>query len=126
MSHWSFAASLMVILAGIGVVALAAWLGWGNWQRNGRRGKIALLEGAHFDFIVLNTLQAGIYQVWYVRVHFSEHARRHLLAKPRDLASGQAPGVCGEAGVRERPVINRNAPALKMNSEYIRACFGVR
>ena len=34
----------MVILAGIGVVVLAAWLGWGNWQRNGRRGRVALLE----------------------------------------------------------------------------------
>ncbi|MBC8245660.1 MAG: hypothetical protein H8E20_14865, partial [Verrucomicrobia bacterium] len=44
MSHWSFAASLMMILAGIGVVVLAAWLGWGNWQRNGRRGRVALLE----------------------------------------------------------------------------------
>ncbi|GIT77651.1 MAG: hypothetical protein Ct9H300mP32_0330 [Verrucomicrobiota bacterium] len=44
MSHWSFAASLIVILAGIGEIGLAAWLGWGNWQRNGRRGKVALLE----------------------------------------------------------------------------------
>ncbi|MDP6793899.1 MAG: hypothetical protein QGG00_00780 [Verrucomicrobiota bacterium] len=44
MINWSFAASLMVMLAGIGVVVLAAWLGWGNWQRNGRRGRVALLE----------------------------------------------------------------------------------
>jgi len=44
MINWSFAASLMVILAGIGVLALAAWLGWSNWQRTGRRGWVALLE----------------------------------------------------------------------------------
>ena len=48
MIHWSFAASLMLLLAGIGVLALAAWLGWGNWQRNGRRGRVALLEGLRF------------------------------------------------------------------------------
>jgi len=55
MSHWSFAASLMVILAGIGVVALAAWLGWGNWQRNGRRGKVALLEVIRFVAVAMLT-----------------------------------------------------------------------
>ncbi|MEE2947017.1 MAG: hypothetical protein VX392_01740 [Verrucomicrobiota bacterium] len=44
MMNWSFTASLMVMLAGIGVVVLAVWLGWGNWQRNGRRGRVALLE----------------------------------------------------------------------------------
>ncbi|MEE1543918.1 MAG: hypothetical protein V1267_04765, partial [Alphaproteobacteria bacterium] len=38
----------MLLLAGIGVLALAAWLGWGNWQRNGRRGRVALLEGLRF------------------------------------------------------------------------------
>jgi hypothetical protein len=53
MNHWSFAASLMVILAGIGGVTLAAWLGWGNWQRNGRRGKVALLEVLRFVAVAM-------------------------------------------------------------------------
>ena len=53
MNHWSFAASLMVVLAGIGGVTLAAWLGWGNWQRNGRRGKIALLEVLRFVAVAM-------------------------------------------------------------------------
>ncbi|HJN89298.1 MAG TPA: hypothetical protein QGG93_03110, partial [Verrucomicrobiota bacterium] len=55
MSHWSFAASLMVILAGIGVVVLTAWLGWINWQRNGRRGKVALLELLRFVAVTMLT-----------------------------------------------------------------------
>ncbi|MBT3914699.1 MAG: hypothetical protein HN707_02220 [Verrucomicrobia bacterium] len=53
MNHWSFAASLMVVLAGIGGVTLAAWLGWGNWQRNGRRGKVALLEVLRFVAVAM-------------------------------------------------------------------------
>ena len=55
MSHWSFADSSIVILAGIGVVALAAWLGWSNWQRNGRRGKVALLEALRFVAVAMLT-----------------------------------------------------------------------
>ncbi len=55
MSHWSFAASSIVILAGIGVVALSAWLGWSNWQRNGRRGKVALLEALRFVAVAMLT-----------------------------------------------------------------------
>ena len=55
MSHWSFADSSIVILAGIGVVALAAWLGWSNWQRNGRRGKVALLETLRFVAVAMLT-----------------------------------------------------------------------
>ena len=43
----------MVILAGIGGVTLAAWLGWGNWQRNGRRGKVALLEVLRFVAVAM-------------------------------------------------------------------------
>ncbi|GIT05905.1 MAG: hypothetical protein CM1200mP29_13160 [Verrucomicrobiota bacterium] len=53
MSHWSFAASFIVILAGIGVLVLAAWLGWGNGQRNGRRGKVALLEVVRFVAVAM-------------------------------------------------------------------------
>ena len=55
MSHWSFADSSIVILAGIGVVALSAWLGWSNWQRNGRRGKVALLEALRFVAVAMLT-----------------------------------------------------------------------
>ena len=55
MSHWSFAGSLMVILAGTSVVALTAWLGWSNWQRNGRRGKVALLELLRFVAVAMLT-----------------------------------------------------------------------
>ena len=55
MSHWSFADSSIVILAGIGVVALSAWLGWSNWQRNGRRGKGALLEALRFVAVAMLT-----------------------------------------------------------------------
>ena len=43
----------MVVLAGIGGVTLAAWLGWGNWQRNGRRGKVALLEVLRFVAVAM-------------------------------------------------------------------------
>ena len=55
MSHWSFADSSIVILAGIVVLALAAWLGWSNWQRNGRRGKVALLEALRFVAVAMLT-----------------------------------------------------------------------
>ena len=43
----------MVVLAGIGGVTLAAWLGWGNWQRNDRRGKVALLEVLRFVAVAM-------------------------------------------------------------------------
>ena len=66
MSHWSFAASLIVILAGIGVMALAAWLGWGNWQRNGRRGKVALLEVIRFVAVAM--LAFTLLQPEYIRL----------------------------------------------------------
>ena len=66
MSHWSFAASFIVILAGIGVLALAAWLGWGNWQRNGRRGKVALLEVVRFVAVAM--LAFTLLQPEYIRL----------------------------------------------------------
>ncbi len=66
MSHWSFAASLIVILAGICVVALAAWLGWTNWQRNGRQGKVALLEVVRFVAVAM--LAFTLLQPEYVRL----------------------------------------------------------
>ena len=43
----------MVVLAGIGGVTLAAWLGWGNWQRNDRRGKVGLLEVLRFVAVAM-------------------------------------------------------------------------
>ena len=43
----------MIVLAGIGGVTLAAWLGWGNWQRNDRRGKVALLEVLRFVAVAM-------------------------------------------------------------------------
>ena len=66
MSHWSFAASFIVILAGIGVLVLAAWLGWGNWQRNGRRGKVALLEVVRFVAVAM--LAFTLLQPEYIRL----------------------------------------------------------
>ena len=66
MSHWSFTASLVVILAGIGILALAAWLGWGNWQRNGRRGKVALLEVVRFVAVAM--LAFTLLQPEYIRL----------------------------------------------------------
>ena len=53
MSHWSFAASTLILLAGVGVMALSAWLGWSIWQRNGRRGKVGLLELLRFVAVTL-------------------------------------------------------------------------
>ncbi len=53
MINWSFTDSFGLILAGIGVVALAGWLGWINWHRNGRRGKIALLEALRFVAVIM-------------------------------------------------------------------------
>ena len=55
MINWSFADSSIVILAGSGVVALSAWLGGSNWQRNGRRGKVALLEALRFVAVAMLT-----------------------------------------------------------------------
>ena len=66
MSHWSFAASFIVILVGIGVLVLAAWLGWGNWQRNGRRGKVALLEVIRFVAVAM--LAFTLLQPEYIRL----------------------------------------------------------
>ena len=66
MSHWSFAASFIVILVGIGVLVLAAWLGWGNWQRNGRRGKVALLEVVRFVAVAM--LAFTLLQPEYIRL----------------------------------------------------------
>ena len=66
MSHWSFAASFIVILVGIGVLVLAAWLGWGNWQRNGRRGKVALLQVVRFVAVAM--LAFTLLQPEYIRL----------------------------------------------------------
>ena len=44
MSNWSLTAPTFSILISIGVVLLSGWLGWGIWNRNGRRRNIAILE----------------------------------------------------------------------------------
>ena len=44
MSNWSLTAPSFSILISIGVVLLSGWLGWGIWNRNGRRRNIAILE----------------------------------------------------------------------------------
>ena len=53
MSHWSFAASTLILLTGVGVMVLSTWLGWSIWQRNGRRGKVGLLELLRFAAVTL-------------------------------------------------------------------------
>ena len=44
MSNWSLTAPTFSILISIGVILLSGWLGWGIWNRNGRRRNIAILE----------------------------------------------------------------------------------
>ena len=53
MSNWYFAASALILLVGTGVMVLSAWLGWSIWQRNGRRGKVGLLELLRFAAVTL-------------------------------------------------------------------------
>ena len=97
MINWSFAASLMVILAGIGVVVLAAWLGWGNWQRNGRRGKVALLEVIRFVAVAM--LAFTLLQPEYIRlIKRTDPPQVVILTdasgslQPRDVAVERAQG----------------------------------
>lgn len=53
MSNWYFATSALILLVGTGVMVLSAWLGWSIWQRNGRRGKVGLLELLRFAAVTL-------------------------------------------------------------------------
>ena len=53
MTHWSFGASLFVVLLGFVLWAAAGWLCWTNWQRNHRRRSVGLLEGLRFLLVTL-------------------------------------------------------------------------
>ena len=66
MSNWYFATSALIILVGTGVMVLSAWLGWSIWQRNGRRGKVGLLELLRFAAVTL--LAFTFLQPEYVRL----------------------------------------------------------
>ena len=74
MSNWYFAASALILLVGTGVMVLSAWLGWSIWQRNGRRGKVGLLELLRFAAVTL--LAFTFLQPEYVRlIERTEHRR---------------------------------------------------
>ena len=52
----------LILLTGVGVMVLSTWLGWSIWQRNGRRGKVGLLELLRFarrDPAGLHAVAAG-------------------------------------------------------------------
>ncbi|MGB1744393.1 MAG: hypothetical protein ACPHL9_05890, partial [Limisphaerales bacterium] len=66
MSNWYFATSALILLVGTGVMVLSAWLGWSIWQRNGRRGKVGLLELLRFAAVTL--LAFTFLQPEYVRL----------------------------------------------------------
>lgn len=52
MSHWSFAASLPLILLAASVWGVAAWLSWNNWHRRRTRSS-ALLESLRMVIVTL-------------------------------------------------------------------------
>ena len=56
----------LILLVGTGVMVLSAWLGWSIWQRNGRRGKVGLLELLRFAAVTL--LAFTFLQPEYVRL----------------------------------------------------------
>ena len=66
MSNWYFATSALILLVGTGMMVLSAWLGWSIWQRNGRRGKVGLLELLRFAAVTL--LALTFLQPEYVRM----------------------------------------------------------
>ena len=66
MSNWYFATSALILLVVTGVMVLSAWLGWSIWQRNGRRGKVGLLELLRFAAVTL--LAFTFLQPEYVRL----------------------------------------------------------
>jgi hypothetical protein len=53
MSHWSFAVSAPVLVLGLAVWLVAGWLSLANWQRSGRRRRVAALEVLRFVLITL-------------------------------------------------------------------------
>lgn len=53
MSRWSFAVSPSVVVLGLAVWLAAGWLSFANWQRSGRRRRVAALETLRFALITL-------------------------------------------------------------------------
>lgn len=53
MTRWSLAASVPVVLFGLAIIAVAAWLCLANWRRSGRRKPVAFLESLRFILILL-------------------------------------------------------------------------
>ena len=53
MNRWSFAVSIPVVLLGLVIVGITAWLCYSNWDRGGRRRAVALLEGLRFVLVLL-------------------------------------------------------------------------
>ena len=56
MSHWSFAASVPVLLLGLAIWVGSAWLCYSNWRRSGVRKKVVWLESLRFLTITILTL----------------------------------------------------------------------
>ena len=56
MSHWSFAASVPVLLLGLAIWVGSAWLCYANWRRSGVRKKVVWLESLRFLTITILTL----------------------------------------------------------------------
>ena len=82
MSNWYFATSALILLVGTGVMVLSAWLGWSIWQRNGRRGKVGLLELLRFAAVTL--LAFTFLQPEYVRL--IERTKQPKVAILNDLS----------------------------------------
>ncbi|MBT5705020.1 MAG: hypothetical protein HOI66_01785 [Verrucomicrobia bacterium] len=53
MSNWTFAASLPIVLLGLGVWLLALWLSWNNWKRQSNRPAIGFLESVRMIIVTL-------------------------------------------------------------------------
>jgi uncharacterized membrane protein len=53
MNHWSFAASIPVVILGLLIWFGSAWLCYSNWRRSGRRRAVAWLESLRFLLISL-------------------------------------------------------------------------
>src|SRR5262245_18624443 len=51
--NWSFAASPLIVLVGLLVLAGSAYLSFLNWHRNGKRKSVGRLECLRFVLIIL-------------------------------------------------------------------------
>ena len=94
MSQWSFATSNLILLTGVGVMVLSAWLSWSIWQRNGRRGNVGLLELLRFAAVTL--LAFTILRPEFVR--FIERTEQPQVAILNDLSGS----------MRTRDVVSTN------------------